>query len=308
MGIRAAIEETGLARWPALDRWILSRSAGLAEAVGNGLGQYNALEAMRAVDAFIEDLSTWYLRRSRDRMRAGADPVDRQAAFATLHAALVVLARVVAPVLPFVSETMYRNLIGSVEPSLPDSVHLTRWPTAELDGLRDEALEASMAVATRAVELVRTLRSQAGLRTRQPLARLWLALPGGDLVEREALIALVADEVNVKAVELIGDDSELVERRVKVLLPKVGKRLGAKIPDVMSAAREGRFTLSSDGSVELAGVTLAADEVEIQASPKPGPRRPDRPVGRTGASGGRRPPGRRRHGDAGEDHGRRAAS
>jgi len=122
----------------------------------------------------------------------------------------------------------------------------------------------------RAVYLVRTLRAQAGLRTRQPIGRLWLALPGGDIVEREALLSLVAEEVNVKAIELIGDESELVERRVKVLLPKVGKRLGSKIPEVMAAARDGRFEIHPDGSVTLAGVTVAADEVEIQASPKPG--------------------------------------
>ena len=163
-----------------------------------------------------------------------------------------------------------RTSSSPVEPSLPDSVHLTRWPTADTAGYRDEPLEASMSVAMRAVELVRTLRAQAGLRTRQPIARLWLALPGGDIVEREALLALVAAEVNVKAIELIGDESELVERRVKVLLPKVGKRLGSKIPEVMAAARDGRFEIHADGSVTLAGVTVAADEVEIQASPKPG--------------------------------------
>jgi isoleucyl-tRNA synthetase len=255
---------------PALDRWILSRAAGLADTAGREIADYDVLEAMRAVDGFIEDLSTWYLRRSRDRMRAGAAPADREAAFATLHAALVVLARVVAPVLPFLSETIYQNLVVAVEPSLPDSVHLTRWPTADTAGYRDEPLEASMSVAIRAVELVRTLRAQAGLRTRQPIARLWLALPGGDIVERDALLALVAEEVNVKAVELIGDESELVERRVKVLLPKVGRRLGSKIPEVMAAARDGRFEINPDGSVALAGVTVAADEVEIQASPKPG--------------------------------------
>ena len=128
-----------------------------------------------------------------------------------------------------------------------------------------------MAVVLRAVELVRTLRAQAGLRTRQPIARLWLALPGGEIVEREALLSLVADEVNVKAIELIGDESELVERRVKVLLPKVGKRLGSRIPEVMAAARDGPVP-SSWRTVRssLAGVTLAPDEVEIQASPKPG--------------------------------------
>jgi isoleucyl-tRNA synthetase len=127
-----------------------------------------------------------------------------------------------------------------------------------------------MAIAVHAVELVRTLRSQAGIRTRQPIARLWLALPGGEMVERDALLSLVAEEVNVKSIELIGDESELVERRVKVLLPRVGKRLGPKIPEVMAAARDGRFELQADGSVALAGVTLAPDEVEIQASPKPG--------------------------------------
>jgi isoleucyl-tRNA synthetase len=255
---------------PALDRWILSRAAGLAETAGREFADYDALEAMRAVDEFIEDLSTWYLRRSRDRMKAGAGPADREAAFATLHAALVVLARVLAPVLPFLSETMYQNLIVAVVPSLPDSVHLTRWPGDEMAGFRDVSLERSMDVAKRSVELVRTLRSQAGIRTRQPIARLWLALPGGDIVERDELLALVASEVNVKAIELIGDESQLVERRVKVLLPKVGKRLGSKIPEVMAAAREGRFEINADGSVTLAGVTVAADEVEIQASPKPG--------------------------------------
>jgi isoleucyl-tRNA synthetase len=255
---------------PPLDRWILSRAAGLAESAGRELGDYDTLEAMRDIDGFIEELSTWYLRRSRDRMRAGADPDDREAAFATLHAALVVLARVIAPTLPFLAEQMYQNLVVAVEPGQPDSVHLTSWPTADTTDLRDLPLEQAMDVAMRAVDLVRTLRAQAGIRTRQPIGRLWLALPGGDIAEREALLALIAAEVNVKTIELIGDESALVERRVKVLLPKVGKRLGSKIPEVMAAARDGQVEINPDGSVTLAGVTLAADEVEIQASPKPG--------------------------------------
>jgi isoleucyl-tRNA synthetase len=127
-----------------------------------------------------------------------------------------------------------------------------------------------MATARRAVELARTLRGNAGLKVRQPLARMWLALPGGDLTERDALLALIADEVNVRAVELIGDESELVERRVRPLLPKIGKRLGPAIPAVMTAAREGRYEIRPDGSVTLAGQTLAPDEVEILASPRPG--------------------------------------
>jgi isoleucyl-tRNA synthetase len=95
-------------------------------------------------------------------------------------------------------------------------------------------------------------------------------LPGGDLRERDALLALVRDEVNVKSVELIGDESDLVDRRVKPLLPRIGKRLGGAIPAIMAAAREGAVEIHTDGSVTLAGLTLAADEVEILATPRPG--------------------------------------
>jgi isoleucyl-tRNA synthetase len=254
---------------PPLDRWILSRSAGVADAVEERLRDYDAEGAARAIGTHIEDLSTWYLRLSRRRMSRGTG-ADRDAAFATLHEALVVLARVLAPILPFLSETIYGNLVVAVDEGAPDSIHLTSWPARELASFRDRELESAVSTARRSVDLVRTLRGQAGIRVRQPLARVWLALPGGDLSERDALLELVRVEANVKAVELIGDESELVDRRVKPLLPRIGKRLGAKIPEVMAAAREHRFEVRPDGSVELAGITLGPDEVEIQASPRPG--------------------------------------
>ncbi|TAL09631.1 MAG: hypothetical protein EPO00_05620 [Chloroflexota bacterium] len=261
-----------------MDRWILSRCAGLAAAVEERLRDYDAFGATRSIDTFIEDLSTWYVRLSRKRFSRGVG-ADRAAAFATLHTALTTVARVSAPILPFLAEEMYQNLVvgardGAAAPGAgaghPHSVHLTRFPTAELGGLRNEPLEAAMATARRAVDLARTLRGNANLKVRQPLARMWLALPGGDLHELEALVALIADELNVRHVELIGDESDLVERRVKVLLPKVGKRLGTAIPAVMAAARTGAVEIAADGSVTLAGVTLAADEVEIMATPRPG--------------------------------------
>jgi isoleucyl-tRNA synthetase len=99
---------------------------------------------------------------------------------------------------------------------------------------------------------------------------MWLAVPGGGLPERDALLALIADEVNVHDLQVIGDESELVDRRVKPLLPKIGKKLGARIPEVMRAAREGAFEVHPDGSVTLAGVTLAPDEVEVQATSREG--------------------------------------
>jgi isoleucyl-tRNA synthetase len=255
-----------------LDRWILARVARLAGEVELQLKAYDALDAARAIDGFVEDLSTWYLRRSRKRFSRTADVNGRAAAFATMQTALVSLARIAAPIMPFLTETIYQNLVvdGGVS-GAPDSVHLTTWPTAELKDLDDRPLQASMEVVMRAVDLARTLRSQAGIKVRQPLARMWLAMPGPDrLVDQDALLELLKDEVNVKSIELIGDESELVDRRVKPLLPKIGKKLGAAIPAVMAAAREGHFEIHPEGSVTLGGVTLAADEVEIQATPRPG--------------------------------------
>ena len=253
-----------------LDRWILSRLAGVAAQVEDRLANYDPDAAADTISGFIDDLSTWYLRRSRKRFSRSDDPADRDGAFATLHAALTGLARVMAPVLPFLTEAIHQNLVVAAGLRAPDSVHLTSWPAAELAPLRDEALEAAMARAQRAVELARTLRSQAGLKTRQPLARLWIALPGAAHADLDALLGVIAEEVNVKEVIRIGDESELVERRIKPLLPKIGRKLGGAIPAVMAAARNGSYEVRADGSVALAGVVLAPDEVEILASPRPG--------------------------------------
>ncbi len=257
-----------VAERPAMDRWILSRAAGTAAAADERYADFDAMGATRAIDAFIEDLSTWYLRLSRRRFSRGQG-ADRDAAFATLHAGLVAFARMAAPIIPFLSEELWRNLAGE-RAGEPHSVHLTSFPAAELAPLRDEELEAGMATVRRAVDLARTLRGTAGLKVRQPLARMWIALPGRDTMALDELLALAAEELNVKQVEVLGDDSGLVDRRVKVLLPKVGKRLGSAIPAVMAAARDGAAEIHPDGSVTLAGVDLAADEVEILATPRPG--------------------------------------
>ncbi len=252
-----------------LDRWILSRASDTAAAVEARLRDYDAEAATRLLSTFIDDLSTWYLRLSRRRMSRSSG-AERDGAFATLHQSLVALARMVAPILPFLSESMYGNLVTAVDPAAPDSVHLSGWPADQLAPFRDAGLEAAMSLARRAVDLSRTVRGQAGLKVRQPLGRLWLALPGRDGGELDALLELVRAEANVKEVILIGDESELVDRGVKVLLPKVGKRLGPKVPAIMAAAREGRFEIHADGTVTIEGETLAADEVEVQATPRPG--------------------------------------
>ncbi|MEX2183031.1 MAG: class I tRNA ligase family protein, partial [Chloroflexota bacterium] len=254
----------------ALDRWILSRAAGTAAIVEERLRDVDAVGATRALSGFMDGLSTWYLRLSRRRFSRAEDSADRSAAFATLHEALVATGRMLAPILPFLADTMYANLVTTVDETAPDSVHLTRWPSADLAPCRDERLETTMDVARRAVDLARTLRSANRLRTRQPLARAWLAIPDRGAPLDTELLRIVADEINVKVVEPIADGSDLVDRRVKVLLPRVGKRLGAMIPAVMAAARTGAMTFHHDGSVTIAGERLAADEVEIQATPREG--------------------------------------
>ncbi len=126
-----------------------------------------------------------------------------------------------------------------------------------------------MAVVMRAVDLGRTLRSQAGINLRQPIRSVWLALPPGATLG-DGLFDILADELNARSVALIADDSELIERRVRPLLPQIGKRLGAQTQAVLAAARANEVEYLSDGGVSLAGVELAADEVEILATPRPG--------------------------------------
>ncbi len=254
----------------ALDRWILSRAAGTAAVVEDRLRDVDAVGATRALSAFLDGLSTWYLRLSRRRFSRSDDTADRAAAFATLHEALVATCRMLAPIMPFLSDTIYANLVSSVEAAAPDSVHLTRWPAADLAAHHDQRLEEVMRVAQRTVDLARTLRSANRLKTRQPLARAWLAAPDRGSAMDAELLRIVADEINVKIMEPIADGSDLVERRVKVLLPRVGKRLGSAIPAVMAAARDGRVAFHDDGSVTIADQILNADEVEIQATPRPG--------------------------------------
>jgi isoleucyl-tRNA synthetase len=257
-----------------LDRWILSRAAGTAALVEDRLRNFDAMRASQAIAAYVDDLSTWYLRLSRERMRSarggGSLTDDERAAFATLHQALVAAVRLLAPILPFLAETIYQNLVAGEVEGAPESVHLTRWPTAELAPYRDEALEEAMALARRVVDLARTLRGQAGIKVRQPLRRLWVAFPVGREDQLAPLLDLVAAEVNVKEVEVVGDESGLVDRQVKPILPVVGPRYGPLVPQILAAARSGAFEILSDGSVRLAGVTLAPDEVEVSAVPKPG--------------------------------------
>ncbi len=254
-----------------LDRWILSRTAAAATDTKAELADFDARGAAVRLGEHIDELSTWYLRRSRRRLSRNPDAVDRSAAFATLHQALVGTARLMAPILPFLSDYMYQRLVVALDGSSKDvdSVHLTRWPDADFAAQRDVALEEAMSVVMRAVDLGRTLRSQAAINLRQPIRQVWVALPPGSDVPAEVL-EILGEELNAKSVVPIADDSDLIERRVRPLLPRIGKRLGAQTQAVLAAARNNDVEYLPDGSVRLAGVELAADDVELLATPRPG--------------------------------------
>ena len=170
-----------------LDRWLLSRLAHLEARCDTAMTRFDVNDAARPIEGFVEDLSTWYVRRSRRRFWKSESDRDKLAAYQTLHSALTSLARLLAPFMPFVAEAMYRNLTGE------RSVHLVEYPTGA-DGARDERLDALMAAARRAVEAGLAARDAARIKVRQPLAS--ATLPGEGLPEEIA--AIVRDELNVK--------------------------------------------------------------------------------------------------------------
>jgi isoleucyl-tRNA synthetase len=259
-----------------LDRWILSRLGALIGEVGTALDAYDAQRATRAIEAFVDDLSNWYVRRNRRRFWKGELDDDKRAAYETLHRVLVDLTRLLAPVVPHLADALWQNLVTAVQPDAPDSVHLADFPQPR-DGWRDESLETSVELARRVVGLGRTARAASNLRTRQPLAVARVKLPanaGGSLSPDAGVAAEltgeVLDELNVKALEVLSDESAMVERTLYPLLPVIGPRHGQAVGPIMAAVRAGTWRLLDDGRAEVGGVVLASDEFQLTARARPG--------------------------------------
>ncbi|HET8587500.1 MAG TPA: DUF5915 domain-containing protein, partial [Candidatus Limnocylindria bacterium] len=258
-----------------MDRWILSRLDVLVAAVRDGLDGYDAASTTRAIEAFVDDLSNWYVRRNRRRFWKGELDADKRAAYATLHEVLTTLARLLAPFVPHLADAMWRNLVVAVDGEAPDSVHLASFP-APIAGRRDTELEVGVDLARRVVALGRTARAASGVRTRQPLRAVRVKLPAAagalarDGSTAAALTEQVLDELNAKALEVIPDESEMVERTLYPLLPVVGPRRGSAVGAVMAGARSGDWQLLDDGRVAVGGVTLEPDEFQLTARARPG--------------------------------------
>jgi isoleucyl-tRNA synthetase len=244
-----------------LDRWILSRLAGTHVAVTAGLASYEPLEAASALGSLVDDLSNWYVRRSRRRFwrtDPDAPPGDTLAAQATLHATLTALSLLLAPMCPFVSDTMWRALTGAAE---DESVHLADWPTAD-ESWRDPELERQMALARRLTSLGRAARGEAGVKVRQPLSRALVFLPP----DAPAILRdIVADELNVDEIDQGDELSDVLEFELAANFRALGPRLGERGKDLKAAlaALDGAAAATALENGESITVTLGGEAVAL---------------------------------------------
>ncbi|MGD1011060.1 MAG: isoleucine--tRNA ligase [Acidimicrobiales bacterium] len=263
---RTRTDQTGV-----LDRYILAKTRRLVESVTDAMESYDLAGATGYISSFLDALTNWYVRRSRDRFwrpvdagasaaagDAGAPADDKQDAYDTLHTVLEVLLRVAAPFLPFLTEAVYQGLTGQ------RSVHLCSWPEAgELPS--DPDLVEAMDLAREVCSAGHSIRKAAGRRARLPLSRLTVAAPGS--ARLLAYADLIADEVNVKQVKLVESVGDLAETVLNVIPAAIGPRLGEKTQYVIAAARKRDWSRLEDGTVVVGGVALKDGEFELKLRP-----------------------------------------
>ena len=253
-----------------MDRWALSRAHRMAAEVDAQLEEFDSQAAGRALATFIDDLSNWYVRRSRRRFWDG-DP----GALSTLHECLRLLTLAMAPLTPFITERVWQDLFGSVG---PQSVHLADWP-APAPAALDDALEAQMALVRRLVDLGRAARGESGIGTRQPLAVALIAAPGWEDLPVE-LRELVAEELNCQSLESLADAAgELVDVAVKPNFRTLGQRFGKQTPRIAEAIAAADpvalvAELRGDGATvtvaDMDPVVVTAEDVVVTETPKEG--------------------------------------
>jgi len=262
-----------------LDRWVLARLHVLIQEIREGLDRYDASGPARATDRFIEELSTWYVRRSRRRFWKSESDADKLSAYATLYECLTTLSRLIAPFMPHVAEVLYQNLVRSVDSTAPESVHLEDFPQTN-STLIDRDLLVAMDGAQQVVALGRAARDRSGIKVRQPLARIHVQTPRKDDHDKiRGLQDVILDELNVKELVFAGPDDAFVSYTIRPNLPVLGPRLGKRIPEVRKGLEdldaEDVARLVSEGrtvDVSTRGelVQLAANEVLVTAQERPG--------------------------------------
>ncbi len=262
----------------ALDRWALSELHTLVRDVSEAFENYDVPGATRPIVDFSDSLSNWYLRRSRRRFWKSESDADKQSAYLTLYECLVTVSKLLAPTMPFVSEAIYRNLVTTVDEDAPESVHLAVWPEFD-EGLIDRQLMDEMQTVMRLVSLGHAARNSAQIKVRQPLSEVAFSLPAAQAETVRGYEALIADELNVKAVGVLDEPGDVVTYNLNPLPKLLGPRFGKDFPAIQKLLREG----GSRGYAEalLVGQTISVpyngkeavmspEEVEVQISPAEG--------------------------------------
>ena len=236
-----------------MDKWMLSKLNTLVKNVDESLGNYRITETARALQDFVDELSNWYVRRSRERFWAKEMTQDKINAYMTLHTTLVTLAKLAAPMIPFMTEEIYQNLVRSVDDAAPESVHLCDYPVAN-DAYIDSALEEAMEEILKIVVMGRAARNDAAIKNRQPLGVMYVNAPKelDDLYKE-----IIEDELNIKSVEFVSDMSKFSTYTFKPQLKTVGPKYGKLLGEIRTALSEidgnaAKKELDETGSLKLA--------------------------------------------------------
>ena len=254
-----------------MDKWLLSRLNSTVKAVDENLAAYRIPETARALQEFVDEMSNWYVRRCRERFWAKGMEQDKINAYMTLYTALVTISKAAAPMIPFMTEDIYRNLVCSIDPSAPESVHLCDFPEVD-EAHIDSQLEADMEVVLDAVVIGRACRNTANIKNRQPIGKMYIKA-GKEL--SDFYVDIIRDELNVKEAELTDDVSKLTTYSFKPQLKTLGRRFGKKINDVRQILAEldgqaamaelnekGTLTIQVDGQDEA----LEKEDLLIEAA------------------------------------------
>ncbi len=261
-----------------IDRWALASLNKLVREVTADLNSYEIYQPTKRIEAFVEQLSNWYVRRNRRRFWKSENDADKGAAYTTLYTCLVTLSKLLAPFTPFVGEAMYRNLVGEQDSAVPLSVHLTSWPTAD-ESLIDERLLADTETLLRAVTAGRAARKASGVKVRQPLQQLLVRAPTASQTEGlRRFEEELRDELNVKQVSYLEGGAGVVEYRFKPNLKLVGKKYGKLVPAIKAALEDLKGEVAAEAGrraeagesivvqVDCQPLELQADEVLVETS------------------------------------------
>ena len=246
-----------------MDHWILSKMNTMVKTVDRELNDYAIPEAARALQEFVDDLSNWYVRRSRERFWAQGMEQDKINAYMTLYTALVTVSKAAAPMIPFMAESIYQNLVRSVDKNAPESIHLYDFPTAD-ESVVDEALERDMDLVLKIVVLGRAARNGANLKNRQPLAEMYVK---ADEVLGDYYTAIIADELNVKKVTFTDDMSCFTDYHFKPQLKTLGPKYGKQLGEIRTLLQnlngaKAKKELDETGVLKL---TLSTGEISLTA-------------------------------------------